>query len=166
MGDREWRALERFYEANADKHGAQMYLRPAFFARIRETHAERVVGTFAFRGDDAIAGALNFERGRHLYGRYWGALEELPMLHFELCYYQLIDRAIARGMTRFEAGAQGEHKLKRGLVPAFTHSAHRIYHAGFAAAIARFVETEAEAVAAQAEEYAAHGPFTRGQRPA
>ena len=71
---------------------------------------------------------MNFEKGRHLYGRYWGCLGEFEMLHFELCYYQLIERAIARRYTRFEAGAQGEHKLKRGLLPSFTHSAHWIRH--------------------------------------
>lgn len=165
MQDREWAALQRFYRANADKHDAITYLRPAFFDLVRATHADRVVGTFAFRGDEPIAGSLNFERGRHLYGRYWGCVEELPMLHFELCYYQLIDRAIARGGTRFEAGAQGEHKLKRGLVPAFTHSAHRILHPGLAAAVGRFIEAEAEHVAAQAAEYAAHSPFARTPEP-
>jgi predicted N-acyltransferase len=81
------------------------------------------------------------------------------MLHFELCYYRLIDRAIERGYTLFEAGAQGEHKLKRGLVPSFTHSAHWIRHAGLAQAIGEYVKAEAEAVGEQAQEYAAHSPF-------
>jgi uncharacterized protein len=81
------------------------------------------------------------------------------MLHFELCYYQLIDRAIAKQQTLFEAGAQGEHKLKRGLAPAFTHSAHWIRHPGLAEAIGGFVEREAAAVEAEVREYAAHTPF-------
>ncbi len=106
-----------------------------------------------------MAGTLNFEKGPNIYGRYWGCLEELPMLHFELCYYRLIDRAIERRCTRFEAGAQGEHKLKRGLAPAFTHSAHWIRHPGLAEAIDDFVKSEAVAVAERAREYAAHTPF-------
>jgi hypothetical protein len=89
---------------------------------------------------------VNFEKGRHLYGRYWGCLADYEMLHFELCYYQLIERAIARRCTLFEAGAQGEHKLKRGLAPAFTHSAHLIRHPGLRAAIADYVAREAQAV--------------------
>ena len=94
------------------------------------------MATLAYRGDEPVAGTLNFEKGAHLYGRYWGCLDDFQMLHFELCYYRLIERAIERRCTLFEAGAQGEHKLKRGLAPAFTHSAHWIRHPGLADAVA------------------------------
>src|SRR5205814_9636449 len=128
LGPREWAALEGFYEANAAKHGSHGYLTSKFFRLLPEALAHRVVASLAYRGDEVVAGTLNFERGRHLYGRYWGCSEEHQLLHFELCYYQLIDRAITRGHRRFEAGAQGEHKLKRGLAPALTHSAHWLRH--------------------------------------
>ena len=160
MGDVEWRALHAFYEANAEKHGAHQYLTPAFFDIIRATYAHRLVSTLAYRADGVpVAGTINFEKGRHIYGRYWGCLAEFQMLHFELCYHRLIDRAIERGCTRFEAGAQGEHKLKRGLVPSFTHSAHWIRHPGLGAAVADFVQAEAQAVRDEVAAYAAESPF-------
>jgi predicted N-acyltransferase len=83
-----------------------------------------VVVGYARRNGSLVAASLNFEKGKHLYGRYWGCDESHEMLHFELCYYQLIDRAISRGLTRFEAGAQGTHKVRRGLMPSAIHSAH------------------------------------------
>jgi predicted N-acyltransferase len=126
---------------------------------MQATYGHRLVATLAFRGTTAVAGTINFEKGRHLYGRYWGCLEELPMLHFELCYHQLIERAIERGYTRFEAGAQGEHKLKRGLTPAFTYSAHLIHHPGLRTAVTDFIAREGEAVAAELAAYAELSPF-------
>ena len=156
-----WRALRAFYDANANKHGAHHYLTPKFFDRIQATYGHRLVATLAFRGDTPIAGTINFEKGRHLYGRYWGCLEdnELPMLHFELCYHRLIERAIERGYTRFEAGAQGEHKLKRGLTPSLTYSAHLILHPELRAAVNDFIGREAEAVLAEIRAYAELSPF-------
>lgn len=160
LDDRTWRALRDFYDANADKHGAHQYLTPAFFDVVRATYAHRLVATVAYRDDDVpVAGTINFEKGRHLYGRYWGCLAEFPMLHFELCYHRLIERAIERGYTRFEAGAQGEHKLKRGLEPAFTHSAHWIRHPQLSEAVGDYVTREAEAVTAQVAEYRTLSPF-------
>jgi hypothetical protein len=159
LDDRDWTALHRFYVTNVRRHHGTAYLRPAFFEIARETLAHRLVSTLAYRGDEPVAGTVNFEKGRHLYGRYWGCLADYEMLHFELCYYQLIERAIARGCTLFEAGAQGEHKLKRGLGPAFTHSAHFIGHPGLRGAIASFVEREAVAVEEGLREYAEHTPF-------
>jgi uncharacterized protein len=161
----DWTSLHKFYVTNVRRHHGTAYLRPAFFEIARQTLAHRLVATLAYRGADAVAGTVNFEKGRHLYGRYWGCLADFEMLHFELCYYQLIERAIARGYTRFEAGAQGEHKLKRGLGPAFTHSAHWIRHAGLRGAIASFVEREAEAVAEGLREYAEHTPFRNETAP-
>jgi predicted N-acyltransferase len=155
----DWAALGAFYSANADRHGSIEYLKPEFFELMRSTYAHRVVATLAYRDGAPVAGTFNFEKGRHLYGRYWGCLGDFEMLHFELCYHRLIERAIARGYTRFEAGAQGEHKLKRGLVPAFTHSAHWIRHPGLAAAVGRFIDEETEAVRQQAADYAAEAPF-------
>jgi predicted N-acyltransferase len=161
LTDSDWAALEVFYEANIDKHDGARYLTPAFFGELRRTLAHRVVATFAYDGDRPVAGTLNFERGSHIYGRYWGAIEEREMLHFELCYYQLIERAVARGYTRFEAGAQGEHKLKRGLDPAATFSAHWIRHGGLANAVARFVSAEAGAVREEIESYRGLSPYSR-----
>jgi len=165
LGPREWAALEGFYDSNADKHGSPAYLTPDFFAILRRQLAHRVVATFAYRGEVPVAGTLNFERGRHLYGRYWGCLEEQDMLHFELCYYRLIERAIEKGHLRFEAGAQGEHKLKRGLDPALTHSAHWIRDRDFAQAVHRFIDHEAKAVRDEIAQYRTSSPYRRGQDP-
>jgi len=162
LGEDDWEALQRFYASNVARHGGIEYLRPAFFEILRETLAHRLVATLAYRGSTAVAGTVNFEKGRRLYGRYWGCSENFEMLHFELCYYQLIERAIEHGYTRFEAGAQGEHKLKRGLRPAFTHSAHFIRHPVLARAVGEYVRTEAAAVAERAALYAAHAPFRTG----
>jgi hypothetical protein len=165
MGDVDWQALRDFYSANASKHGGIEYLTPAFFDVIRATYAHRVVSTLAYRDDVPVAGTFNFEKGRHIYGRYWGCVAEYPMLHFELCYHRLIERAIARGCTRFEAGAQGEHKLKRGLMPAFTHSNHWLRHPGLAASVSEFLVAEAEAVREQAAALATESPFRAGGEP-
>ncbi|HEY4393348.1 MAG TPA: GNAT family N-acetyltransferase [Polyangia bacterium] len=156
---RDWKALRAFYVENVDRHGGHAYLSAEFFEIARETLADRWVSTLAYQGGRPVAGTINFEKGAHLYGRYWGCLADFQMVHFELCYYQLIERAIAKRQTLFEAGAQGEHKLKRGLGPALTHSAHWIRHPDLAEAIGGFVEREAEAVEAEVREYAAHTPF-------
>jgi predicted N-acyltransferase len=156
---RDWKALRAFYVENVDRHGGHAYLSAEFFEIARATLGHRLIATLAYHGAKPVAGTINFEKGAHLYGRYWGCLADFQMLHFELCYYQLIDRAIAQRQTLFEAGAQGEHKLKRGLAPALTHSAHWIRHPGLADAIGGFVEREAEAVEAEVREYAAHTPF-------
>jgi uncharacterized protein len=161
LGAGDWAVLQRLYSANVGKHGGARYLQPRFFDEIRQHFAHRVVATLALRDDRVVAGTLNFERGQHLYGRYWGALEEHDMLHFELCYYRLIERAVNRGYRLFEAGAQGEHKLKRGLDPAPTHSAHLIRHPGLGAAIARFVEGEARSVERELEYYRTLSPYSR-----
>jgi predicted N-acyltransferase len=158
---REWQMLERLYDVNAEKHGSPTYLTPQFFTILRQDLAHRVVATFAYRDDLPVAGTLNFERGRHLYGRYWGCLEEHEMLHFELCYYRLIERAVERGHQRFEAGAQGEHKLKRGLDPSFTHSAHWIRDREFARAVGRFVDNESQMMREQVSQYRELSPYRR-----
>jgi predicted N-acyltransferase len=159
LDDRDWAALQQFYAANVARHQGIEYLQPAFFDVVRETFSDRLVATLAYHGRTPVAGTVNFEKGRHLYGRYWGCLGDWEMLHFELCYYQLIERAIARRYTRFEAGAQGEHKLKRGLLPSFTHSAHWIRQPQFAAAIGDYLIAEAKSVEQRAAAYASHSPF-------
>jgi uncharacterized protein len=155
----DWKALREFYVTNVDRHGGTAYLSERFFEIARETLPHRLVSTLAYKGRAPVAGTINFEKGPHLYGRYWGCLTDYQMLHFELCYYRLIERAIERRCTLFEAGAQGEHKLKRGLGPAFTHSAHWIRHRGLSEAIASFIEREAVAVAEETRTYAEHSPF-------
>lgn len=162
LDDAEWRALLVFYRMNCARHGSFPYLTPRFFERIRETHAERLVAVLAYRGGEPIAGSINFEKGSHLYGRYWGCTEDTEFLHFEVCYYRLIERAITKGMRRFEAGAQGTHKLKRGLMPSRVHSVHWLRHPGLAAAIDDYLPREAFAVEQEIAELAASGPFKRG----
>jgi predicted N-acyltransferase len=162
LDDAEWAALDTFYRINCARHGSQPYLTSAFFERIRATHAHRLVAVLASRGGVPIAGSINFEKGAHLYGRYWGCTEETEFLHFEVCYYRLIERAIARSMRRFEAGAQGTHKLKRGLVPAETHSAHWLREARLARAVVASLPREAEAVRAELEALREGSPFKRG----
>jgi len=159
LGPRDWKALRAFYVANVERHGGSAYLTERFFEIAQETLAHRLVATLAYRGEEPVAGTVNFEKGPHLYGRYWGCLEEYQMLHFELCYYRLIERAIERRCTLFEAGAQGEHKLKRGLEPAFTHSAHWIRDRTLSEAIGSFIEREAIAVAEEVRYYGEHSPF-------
>jgi predicted N-acyltransferase len=161
LDDGDWTALRAFYVENVARHGGRAYLTEPVLDLARQTQSHRLVATLAYRGRQPVAGTINFEKGTHLYGRYWGCLDDFQMLHFELCYYRLIDRAIEKRHTLFEAGAQGEHKLKRGLVPAFTHSAHWIRHPGLADAIAGFLEREAEAVAAEVVAYAEHSPFRK-----
>jgi predicted N-acyltransferase len=155
----DWKALHVFYRANVARHGGIPYLNERFFEIARATLSHRLVATLAYQGSEPVAGTINFEKGPHLYGRYWGCLEDYQMLHFELCYYRLIERAIERRCTLFEAGAQGEHKLKRGLAPALTHSAHWIRSPGLSEAIASFIEREAAGVAEEVRYYDQHSPF-------
>ena len=108
-----------------------------------------------------MAGALNFIGRNTLYGRYWGCVQDHPCLHFELCYYRAIDWAIANGLQRVEAGAQGEHKLARGYLPVETHSLHWIADPGFRAAVARYLEAERRSVGEEIEVLTAYGPFRR-----
>jgi len=163
LTDAEWDALDLFYRDTCDRKGSEAYLAPPFFAQLRRTRgAERVVAVLAYEGETLVAGTLNLEKGRHLYGRYWGCLAQYDALHFELCYYQLIERAIARGCTRFEAGAQGEHKIKRGLVPSPIYSLHWLAEPLLARAVADYLPREARAVRAEMAMLDAQSPFHRG----
>jgi uncharacterized protein len=159
LDDVAWAALDRFYRGTVDRFGNMVALPPAFPAEIRRTHAHRLLAVLAYRGDEPVASTISFVRGGRLCGRYWGSAEPLPMLHFELCFYQLIGHAIAHGLDIFEGGAGGEHKLKRGLLPRPTFSAHFIRHPALAAAIARYVAAEAEAVREEISACQRHSPF-------
>ena len=143
-----WDAFFAFYIDTGERKWGRPYLTRDFFSRLGATMADRIALVMAFRDQVAIAGALNLIGRDALYGRQWGALEEVPFLHFELCYYQAIEFAIERGLTRVEAGAQGEHKIARGYLPAPVWSAHYIADPALRAPVARYLAGERPAVAA------------------
>ncbi|KAH2839657.1 hypothetical protein KXW36_001712, partial [Aspergillus fumigatus] len=137
------------------------YLTRQAFDLLGERMADRILLVLAFIDDRAVAGALNFIGRDCLYGRYWGAIIDKPFLHFELCYYQAIDAAIALGLSRVEAGAQGGHKLARGYAPVRTTSAHYIAHAGFRSAVEDFLRRERQGIAQDQNFLATRTPFRR-----
>ena len=144
-----WDAFFDFYMDTGDRKWGRPYLTRDFFARVGATMADRIALVMALRDGTPIAGALNFIGRDALYGRQWGALEEVPFLHFELCYYQAIDFAIACGLARVEAGAQGEHKIARGYLPSPVYSAHWIADPGLREPVARYLDNERPAVEAE-----------------
>ena len=144
--ERHWDAFWTFYQDTGARKWGRPYLTRAFFSLLGARLADRVLLILACRGGVPIAGALNLIGAEALYGRYWGCVEDVPHLHFELCYYQAIDAAIRLGLRRAEAGAQGGHKLARGYRPVPTWSAHYIADPGFRRAVADFLEREREAV--------------------
>jgi predicted N-acyltransferase len=143
---RHWDAFFAFYMDTGDRKWGRPYLTRRFFDLLGETMANDVVLMFAEKDGRPIAGALNLKGTDCLYGRNWGCLAEAKFLHFELCYYQAIDYAIAHGLQRVEAGAQGEHKIQRGYLPVETHSAHWIAEKPFRDAVADFLTREARAM--------------------
>ena len=155
--------MYRFYLATYDRKWGNPYLTRAFFEEVFRTMKDRILLVLARdqRTDRPVAGALNFFKGRNLYGRYWGTVEGRRNLHFELCYYQAIEFAIERGLKLFEAGAQGEHKLARGFLPSLTYSAHEIRHPGFRRAIERYIADEREMLAEDMAAYLHHDPYKR-----
>ena len=157
-----WDAFWTFYQDTGSRKWGRPYLTRAFFSLLGERMGDRVLLMLACRRGRPIAGALNLIGADTLYGRYWGCTEEVPFLHFELCYYQAIDAAIARGLARVEAGAQGEHKLARGYEPVPTFSAHFIPDAGFRRSVADFVERERAAVAGDIAMLDRFTPFRKG----
>lgn len=153
-------AMERLYLNTTAKKNAIPYLQTGFFARLFGTMADRILLVAAHQADgEMVAGALNFFKGSHLYGRYWGSIDLFQDLHFELCYYQTIDFAIAYGIQRFEAGAQGEHKIQRGFLPSLIYSAHLILDDRLRQPIDRYIGEEREAIAQQMVELMTHSPF-------
>ncbi len=165
-----WPRLYALYSGIYARKWGRPYLTRRFFDEMNDTLAERAVVVVARDPkqndvDGIVAMTLSFERGSHCYGRYWGSDVDVPGLHFELCYYALIERAIAKGQTLVEAGAQGEHKLKRGYLPVITHSVHRFVDPRFSSAVARFFVDEEVAVLRERDELALHGPFKEGSAP-
>jgi hypothetical protein len=156
-----WDIFFDFYQDTGSRKWGAPYLNRRFFSLIGEAMAERVLLILCKRAGRAIAGALNFIGGDTLYGRYWGAVEHHPFLHFETCYYQAIDYAIAHGLARVEAGAQGEHKLARGYLPQTTYSLHYLDHPGLRRAVAAFLEHERAAVAEEVRILTDLGPFRK-----
>lgn len=153
---RDFDAIWAFYRAtHAVRPWQQRYLGRAWFQQAAEHIGHRAVTVIAWDGERPIGGSLSFRRGSKLYGRYWGAVAEVDALHFEACYYQLIDYAIRERIALFEAGAQGEHKLRRGFEPVLTHSAHRLAHRGLHDAVARFVDEERQALALALQRFGA-----------
>ncbi len=149
IGTSEWDAMWTFYQDTGARKWGNPYLTRAFFDRIAETMADACLMFLALRDGRPIAGALNLIGGDTLYGRYWGAIEEVPFLHFELSYYRAIEWAIEHGFQAIQAGAQGEHKLARGYEPAVTRSAHFLPDPGFRRAVADFLVREEEMIAAE-----------------
>ncbi|WHU01986.1 MULTISPECIES: GNAT family N-acetyltransferase [unclassified Sphingomonas] len=160
--DAHWDAFWNFYQDTGSRKWGRPYLTRSFFTLLGREMADKVLLIFACRDGVPIAGALNLIGADTLYGRYWGCTEEVPFLHFELCYYQAIDAAIERGLQRVEAGAQGEHKLARGYSPVTTWSAHYLPDPGFRRAVADYLEREREAVAQEQEYLGEMTPFRRG----
>ncbi len=154
-----WHAMYRFYRITVQSHGAYPYLNREFFEYLQARMADRVVLVLARDGARYIGGALNIAGGDAMYGRYWGADEYYDGLHFEACYYQPIEYCIRNRLARFEAGAQGEHKLSRGLLPITTYSAHWLKDARFRHAIADFLHAESEQVERYNEALRGHAPF-------
>jgi uncharacterized protein len=155
-----WDAFFAFYMETGSRKWGRPYLTRAFYSLVAASMADRILLVMAKRAGRYIAGAINFIGGDTLFGRHWGAIEHHPFLHFELCYYQAIDYAIAHGL-RVEAGAQGEHKLARGYMPVTTYSAHYIADPALRRAIADYLKRERAYVAAAGGELAGMGPFRK-----
>lgn len=169
--DAEWRFFNRCYRQTYREHFSTPYLNLDFFRRIGETMPENLLLVIAEREGKPIASSLVvYQRGETdqrgaagpsgtLYGRYWGALEHVPCLHFETAYYQPLEFCIEEKLATFEGGAQGEHKMARGFLPTATHSAHWLAHPAFADAVARFLSSETETIHAYVDELREHNPF-------
>jgi predicted N-acyltransferase len=157
---RHWEAFHRFYRSTTDKKwGRSAYLTKRFWPMLGERLGDAVVLMVAERDGEPVAGALNLVGREAIYGRNWGAVVDVPFLHFELCYYMAMDFAIAHGLPRVEAGAQGEHKIQRGYLPVPTFSAHWIAHPGLARAVAEFLERERPAMRREMAALATLSPF-------
>ncbi len=156
-----WDAFFAFYMDTGSRKWGRPYLTREFFSIVGEKMHDRILLVMAKRAGRWIAGAINFIGADTLYGRNWGAIEHHPFLHFELCYYQAIDYAIAHKLARVEAGAQGEHKLARGYLPHATYSAHFIANPALRRAVADYLKREQDYVQTASEELAAAAPFRK-----
>jgi len=149
IGPDDWDAMWAFYQDTGSRKWGRPYLTRPFFDLVGERMGDSVLLFLAYSDGRPVAGALNFIGGETLYGRYWGCTEEVPFLHFELCYYRAVEWAIDHGLKCVQAGAQGEHKVARGYEPVITTSAHFIPNRSFRDAVAQFLEAEREGVAAE-----------------
>jgi predicted N-acyltransferase len=156
-----WDAFFAFYMETGSRKWGRPYLTRSFYSLVGEKMAPRILLVMARRNGRWIAGAINFIGSDTLYGRHWGCIEDHPFLHFELCYYQAIDYAITHKLARVEAGAQGQHKISRGYMPATTYSAHYIVDPALRRAVAEFLKHERHHIAAEVEELAEAAPFRR-----
>lgn len=156
-----WDVFFDFYQDTGSRKWGTPYLTRSFFSLLGERMGDQVLLVLAKRDGKPIAGALNLIGSETLYGRYWGCIEDHPFLHFELCYHQAIDYAIANGLKTVEAGAQGAHKLARGYVPQITYSAHWLPDPNFRSAVENYLETERRHVTLEQEALAAHAPFKK-----
>ena len=165
LSPKHWDAFFAFYMDTGSRKWGSPYLTRDFFTKVSAALAERILLVLAKRNGRYIAGALNFIGDDALYGRNWGAIEERPFLHFELCYYQAIDFALQRKLKRVEAGAQGEHKLARGYRPTPTYSVHELADRRLSEAVADYLRREREAVKETIAFYDEHAPFRKGPPP-
>lgn len=156
-----WDAFWQFYQDTGARKWGRPYLTREFFDIAHDTLRDDMLLVMAERNGFPVAGALNFIGADTLYGRYWGCIEDHRCLHFEICYYQAIDYAIAHRLGKVEAGAQGEHKLARGYMPVPTYSLHWVADKGFAGAIAQYLEAERQAIDHEIEVLTDYGPFRR-----
>ncbi|WP_421694929.1 GNAT family N-acetyltransferase [Aestuariivirga sp.] len=163
IAERHWDAFYEFYMDTGARKWGTPYLNREFFSLIGGCMAEHILLIIAERAGKMIAGALNFIGSHALYGRNWGAVEYHDNLHFETCYYQALDFAIARKLARVEAGAQGGHKLARGYLPQKTYSLHYLAHPGLQRAVADYLAAERQGVEAEQQALAAHTPFRQEQ---
>jgi hypothetical protein len=161
---RHWEFFSRCYRRTYAAHRSSPYLNLEFFLRLGASLPEHVALLLAEREGRPVASALFLADERRLYGRYWGAIEHVPLLHFECCYYQAIEFAIARRLEAFEGGAQGEHKLFRGLLPVEALSAHWLAHPAFSRAVEAFLEREGAGIGRYVDELCEHTPFKEEQR--
>ena len=157
--DEDWRFFARCYEGTYRAHHSSPYLNLAFFRRIGETMPDNLLLIVAELHGKPLASALNVFSRDTLYGRYWGAVGHVPMLHFETCYYQALEFCIERGIGVFEGGAQGEHKLARGFLPCETWSAHWLKHPEFSDAVQRFLAKESAGIERYVDELNERSPF-------
>jgi predicted N-acyltransferase len=156
-----WDAFFAFYIETGSRKWGRPYLTRKFYSLIGERMADKILLIMVKRAGRYIAGAINFIGGDTLFGRHWGAIEQHPFLHFEVCYYQAIEYAIAHKLRRVEAGAQGEHKLARGYLPQTTYSAHYIADSGFRRAVADYLTRERAYVSAAGRELLDMSPFRK-----
>jgi hypothetical protein len=153
--------MYQFYSRTVAYYGAQCYLNKSFFAYLANSFNQHTLFLFAYYQEHVIAGGLYFKSKDTLYGRYWGAMNNFNSVHFETCYYQAIEWCIKNNYQRFEAGAQGEHKLARGLEPNATYSAHWIAHPEFHSAISAFLEQEQQHISQYESAMHSHSPYKK-----